>query len=113
MDFLKSLQPFHSQVNSFFFEPVSPIEVFKIIKSLNKNKANGPYSILSQIFSIIPFEIAKILTIIFNLSFETGKFINVLKSVKVMPVFKNKGSCLEVGNYRPISLLSNIDKIFE
>ena len=30
-----------------------------------------------------------------------------------MPVFKNKGSPLEVSNYRPISLLSNIEKIFE
>ena len=30
-----------------------------------------------------------------------------------MPVFKNKGSPLEVSNYRPISLLSNIEKFFE
>ena len=30
-----------------------------------------------------------------------------------MPVFKNKGSPLDVSNYRPISLLSNIEKIYE
>ena len=33
--------------------------------------------------------------------------------VKVVPVLKNKGSPLETGNYRPISLLSNVDKIYE
>ena len=47
------------------------------------------------------------------MSFKSGKFIDFLKIVKVIPLFKNKGSPLDVGNFRPISLLSNIDKIFE
>ena len=50
---------------------------------------------------------------IFNLSISKGKFIDVLKIVKVVSVFKNKRSPLETGNYRPISLLSNVDKIYE
>ena len=50
---------------------------------------------------------------IFNLSFQTGKFINVLKQVKVVPVFKNKGSPFEPGNNRPISSLSNVEKGLE
>ena len=45
--------------------------------------------------------------------FKTGKFIQALKHVKVVPVFKNKGSPFEAGNYRPISLLSNVDKVLE
>ena len=36
-----------------------------------------------------------------------------LKIAKVNPVFKNKGDPLHITNYRPISLLSNINKIFE
>ena len=47
------------------------------------------------------------------MSFETGTFPSLLKTSKVIPIFKKKGSPLEVGNYRPISLLSNIDKIYE
>ena len=49
---------------------------------------------------------------LFNLSFMTGVFLSVLKIVKVVPVFK-KDSKLDYSNYRPISLLSNIEKILE
>ena len=42
----------------------------------------------------------------------TGVFPSVLKTVKVVPVFK-KDSKLNYSNYRPISLLSNIEKILE
>ena len=48
----------------------------------------------------------------FNLSFETGLFPDVLKIAKVNPLHK-KESKLDHQNYRPISLLSVISKIFE
>ena len=44
-----------------------------------------------------------------NLSFITDVFPSVLKTAKVVPVFKKLG----YSNYHPISLLSNIDKILE
>ena len=47
-----------------------------------------------------------------NLSFETGKFPSSMKLAKIIPVHK-KGSQVNLDNYRPISLLSNINKIFE
>ena len=49
---------------------------------------------------------------LFNLSFTTGVFPSVLKTAKVVPVFK-KDSKLDYSNYHPISLLSNIEKILE
>ena len=42
----------------------------------------------------------------------TGVFPSVLKNAKVVLIFK-KDSKLDYNNYRPISLLSNIEKIFE
>ena len=42
----------------------------------------------------------------------TGVFPSVLKTAKVVPVFK-KDSKLNYNNYHPISLLSNIEKILE
>ena len=42
----------------------------------------------------------------------TGVFPSVLKTAKVVPVFK-KDSKLDYSNYRSISLVSNIEKILE
>ena len=42
----------------------------------------------------------------------SGVFPSVLKTGKVVPVFK-KDSKLDYNNYRPISLLSNVEKILE
>ncbi len=50
---------------------------------------------------------------IINISLSTGIYPDKLKIAKVIPIFKNKGDQLLVSNYRPISLLSNINKIFE
>ena len=43
---------------------------------------------------------------------RTGTHPDCLKLAMVIPIHK-KGSKLEVGNYRPISLLSNINKLLE
>ena len=99
--------------DSFFFKAVTKSEMLKVLTSLNFSKSNGDFSIPKQIFSLIPEKLAGILTSLINQAFETGVFPTSLKIVKVVPIFKNKGSNLDVNNFRPISLLSNIDKIFE
>ena len=47
-----------------------------------------------------------------NLSFATGVFLSILKTEKVVPAL-NKDRKLDYSNYRPMSLLSNIEKIPE
>ena len=76
------------------------------ISSLNINI--GPNSI----FISCQRSKSKYLETICNLSFSTGIFPAILKTAKVIPIHK-KDFKPEVLNYRPISLLSNIDKIFE
>ena len=57
-------------------------------------------------------DISKQLADLFKLSFSSGSFPSILKIAKVVPVFK-KGSKLDYCNYRPISPLSNVEKILE
>ena len=52
------------------------------------------------------------LSIIFNKAIQEGVFPDLYKSSKVIPLFKN-GSTLSVTNFRPISLLPIISKVFE
>ena len=49
---------------------------------------------------------------IYNICIKTGKQPEQLKLAHAIPIFK-KGSRLLVSNYRPISLLSNLNKILE
>ena len=102
----------HQCNNSLFIQPTDCEEIADIISSLNINKANGPFSISNKILILLKHDISKQLADLFNLSFSSGSFPSVLKTAKVVPVFK-KGSKLDRCNYHPISLLSNVEKILE
>ena len=87
-------------------------EIIQTISKFKSGKACGPTSIPIDILQLIKFEIATPLARIVNLSLETGSHPEKLKIAKVIPIYK-KGSKMSTSNYRPISLLSNINKIFE
>ena len=94
------------------FLPINEKEICDLISQLKINKGTGPNSIPTKILHLIKFEVAKPLANIINLSFSMGTHPDKLKMAQVVPIFK-KGSSLEACNYRPISLLSNLNKIFE
>ena len=87
-------------------------EVKNLILSLHPRKASGPNSIPTDILRLLAEDISKPLTYLFNLSFTSGTYPSMLKIANAIPIFK-KDSKLIVSNYRPISLLSNINKILE
>ena len=99
--------------NSIFLSDTTSEEVIKVIDSISTSKSSGPNSVPIKVLKLLKHDISAPISFLINRSFTTGVFPSVLKISKVVPVFKNKGSPLDISNYRPISLLSNIEKIFE
>ena len=98
---------------NFFITPTNKYEILDMINNNINNKACGPNSIPNKILHIIKPIIAEPLSDIINLSFTTGIYIDKLEIAKVIPIYKEKDDKLLCKNFRPISLLSNINKIFE
>ena len=56
--------------------------------------------------------LAPILSNLINKSFPQGLFPQSLKRAKILSIFKNKDK-LNIANYRPISILPFISKVYE
>ena len=95
-----------------FLFNTSEAEIIKTIKSLKNTNSLGPDNFPTKFIKLSASLIAPALVKIFNLSIKTGVYPDTLKAAKVIPIFK-KGDPTSVNNYRPISVLSPINKIFE
>ena len=76
------------------------------------NKSYGFYSCLVSILKHVSDIISDVLTKILNKSIELGTFPSKLKMAKVIPIFKSADNT-DPNNYRPISLLSCFNRLFE
>ena len=85
--------------------------MIKGIKRLKKNKAPGPDGIPNEIIKAGQYELATILTKIFNVIMLSGQFPDSWATSLIKPLFKG-GSPHKPSDYRGISLSSCMGKLF-
>ena len=102
-------------IYTFRFNSITLSDVFRP-KELSLLSSQPKLDILdfdSYLLHISAQSIAKPLTCIFNQSCETGHVPDDFKKARVTPIFKKCGSVNEYTNYRPISVVSYVAKVFE
>ena len=108
-DFYKHL---NIENNNFSLKKTTYKNVLNLMEKINPNKSVGIDNMGGRFLRDGAKILAKSNTELFNLSIETSIFPDECKIAKLKPLYK-KGSKLEPKNYRPISLLPIVSKIFE
>ena len=99
-------------LTSFAFDLVDESIVTKHISMLRTKNSYGHDGISMKLLKFLLPAVIKPLTIVINQSLATGIFPEKLKIAKVMPFYK-KDDIILMDNYRPVSLLPSISKVFE
>ena len=87
-------------------------DVKQIIKGIKTSQSNGHDGISSELIKLISNDIADSITLIIYQSLKSGIFPDQLKIAKVTPIYKKDDKKI-ITNYRPISVLPVVSKVFE
>ena len=99
-------------IESFHFQKLKNVDVDNILMKLKSNKRGGVTQIPTFVYQTISHLLSTPLSIIINESITTCVFPDCLKLALVTPIYK-KGDRNDPSNYRPISSLPILSKIFE
>ncbi|MDQ5930176.1 MAG: hypothetical protein QG594_1963 [Bacteroidota bacterium] len=88
-------------------------EVVKTLESIDGSSASGAVNISSVVFKKCADELGPVLTNLFNLCLEKSEIPIDWKMAYITPIYKGKGIRSDLNNYRPISVISPIAKVFE
>ena len=102
----------NSPIQSIYLYPTNTEEIKKIIAEINSKKATGSDGIPGYILKITADTIAPEISRLFSECMMQGIFPDTLKIAKILPIHKGNAKDIPT-NYRPISLLPTLGKIFE
>ena len=105
---------FHNRTEEtvFQFKHVNESTVLEYIQNLKQGKSAGPDKIPTTILKDAADFICKPLTMILNSSSRLGTFPDRWKIARITPIYKS-GAKDDTNNYRPISILSVLSKLYE
>ena len=99
--------------DNFSFEPISIMDVKKIIGSLNTNESYGTDKLSSKLIKEYKHELIGLIYNMVNKVLTNGIFPRVLKTSIVSPIYKGTGNKKTTKSYRPVSNLPILGKIIE
>lgn len=109
-DFLQDNVPFFYQTINM--SKICEADIMSLVCKLKNSTSCGFDDISNNLLKKCSRELCSPLAYLINLSIEKGIFPSKLKLAAVIPLFK-KGDTNDYANYRGISLLSSISKLFE
>lgn len=111
-DVKTNIYPEKSLQNSMYMEQTSIEEIFNILTNLNAKKGAGIDGIRPKDIKNNAAIFTPILTKLINQSICSSTVPNLLKTSVIRPIYKS-GHKDDVNSYRPIAILSVIEKILE
>ena len=100
-------------VHSFEFHIIEENKVRKDIEALDSDSSNDVLKLDCKLLKLSSSLICTSLTHLFNLSLMSRIIPPDWKLARITPIYKGKGDTSEECNYRPISVLSYVAKLFE
>lgn len=91
---------------------ITSAEISKCIINLKNGKAPAEDKILNEYIKSSKELLLPIYEKLFNVIFDSGIMPNVWLEGTICPIYKNKGDPKLVNNYRPITILSCLGKLF-
>lgn len=112
-DYIRSFTEQHDIPNiKKSFDPITRIELHDVIKNIDVKKSSNIHNIDSKLLKCCLLATQTHVLFLFNLMLITCKIPDEWKQACVTPIFKS-GDRHKVCNYRPISVLPLMGKIFE
>ena len=99
-------------LTGFNFIPETPENIGKLIDKIREDVATGHDEIGARLIKDAKDIITPIITKIVNIGYETSTFPNCMKHATIKAVHK-KNDPEDISNYRPISILPTLSKVFE
>jgi len=98
---------------TFEFKLLSSNDVDRVIRKLKHDSCIDVLGFDAKLVYLAKDIITPLLTEMFNASLLISDLPTDWKLARVTPVYKGKGDMYEEGNYRPISVIGHVSKVFE